>query len=93
MNYDPPITYLPSNSRDLKATNLVKAEFPRDIAFLFSSSIVYAFGVGLFIVSLLLGAVACCKPRIKSRSMFLAAFVFQAFGGKELIHFCILPIH
>lgn len=53
-----------------------------DIAFLFSSSIVFAFGLGMLVISLVVGVVAYCKPRIKKHSMFVVAFVFQVVGGE-----------
>ena len=81
LNFDPP------EAIDLGATSfttgLYNASSVSEIPFLFSSSIVYAFGVGMLVLSLLVGVVAYCKPRIcrNKVSLFLASFVFQLFGG------------
>lgn len=81
--YDPPLQFVPSNiNRQPKSTNLFKASVPSDIPFLVAAGIIYGVGIGLFMVSLLVGALACCKPRIRECSVFLAAFVLQAMGGE-----------
>lgn len=53
-----------------------------DIVFLFTSSVIYLVGVLLLMISLLVGMVAYCKPRIKKQSVFLVAFVIQLFACK-----------
>ena len=63
-------------------TGLEDAEL-NDIAFIFSSSIIYAVAVWVMIVSLVTGVVAYCKPRVKNQSMFLVAFILQMIGGKD----------
>ena len=80
LQYEPPATH------DGSATNLEKAEL-EDIAFLFSASIVYAFAFLMLVVSLIVGVIAYCKPRVKNNSMFAVAFVFQVVGG-EILFVC-----
>lgn len=53
-----------------------------DIAFLFGSSIVYGVGTVLLIISLAIGVLAYCKPRIKEQSVFLCAFTIQLLACK-----------
>ena len=77
--YDPPASILQGGAN--VSTGLQAAEIS-DIAFLFSSSIVYAFGCGMLLVSLFMGVVAYCKPRIKCCPMFVVAFVFQVISGE-----------
>lgn len=67
-----------------RSTGLNEADL-QDIAFLFSASIVYAFGVGVQIISLVIGVVAYCKPRIKTHSVFALAFVFQVVAGISMV--------
>ena len=78
--YDPPATLVQGGAN---VSTGLQAPDIRDIAFLFSSSIVYAFGCGMLLVSLFMGVVAYCKPRIKSCPMFLVAFVFQVISGEH----------
>lgn len=68
--------FKPSN-----VTNLATID-TEDAAYLLASSISYGFGTGLLIISLVLGILAYCKPRIKENSVFLVAFVIQLFGCK-----------
>ena len=51
-----------------------------DVAFLFASSVVYGIGTVLLLISLLIGAVAYCKPRVKGQSVFLVGFTIQLFA-------------
>lgn len=60
-------------------TNLASIE-PKDIAALFTSSLCYGIGTGLFMITVLVGIVALSKPRIKRQSVFLVAFVIQLFA-------------
>ena len=53
-----------------------------DISFLLTSSVIYFVGVFLLAVSLAVGVVAYCKPRIKKKSVFMVAFVIQLFACK-----------
>lgn len=80
LEYDPPATLVQGGAN---VSTGLQAPDIRDIAFLFSSSIVYAFGCGMLLVSLFMGVVAYCKPRIKSCPMFLVAFVFQVISGEH----------
>ena len=84
----PYLTYNPALSFNLtnreSPTNMRKVESLEDIKFLFSASIVYAFGVLLLLISLIFGILAFCKPRIRSCSIFIVAFVFQVLAGKEV---------
>ena len=78
-------TYLQFNPRASLSdtpTNLLKAEL-KDIAFLFSASIVYAFAFLMLLLSLVLGIVAYFKPKVLGNSMFAVAFVFQVIGGER----------
>lgn len=70
--YLPP--FMPHNETRLGNVEL------NDIAYLFASSVVYGAGTVLLALSLLLGAIAYCKPRIKGQSMFLAGFTIQLFA-------------
>lgn len=65
-------------------TNLLEAEL-KDIAFLFSASIVYAFAFLMLLLSLVLGIVAYFKPKVLGNSMFAVAFVFQVVGGERSV--------
>lgn len=85
----PYLSYNPPSELEQGGTNVstgLQAAVLQDIAFLFSSSIVYAFGCGMLAVSFFVGVVAYFKPRIKNNSMFLVAFVFQAIAGEQWAH-------
>ena len=88
MGYNPPANFTSENGQVHIVTKLSKPESIRDYIFLFSGSMVYAFGCLLLLISLLIGVVAYCKPRFGSCSLFLLAFVLQAVAGKLLIHAC-----
>lgn len=79
LTYDPPPGINTSNL--VTTTNMRPTESVRDFMFLFSGSIVYAFGCFLLALSLMVGVIAYCKPRIGSCSGFLFAFVLQALAG------------
>ena len=68
--------FSPSNRTNLASIDL------RDIAYLFTSSICYGVGTCLIMLSLIVGIVAYCKPRIKEKSVYLVAFVMQLFACK-----------
>lgn len=70
--------FVPSNK-----SNLAKIDI-EDIAFLFTGSLCYAFGIGLLMLSLIAGIIAYCKPRIKDKSIYLVAFVIQLFASKSI---------
>ena len=83
------LQYRPQASLEGTSTNLLDAEL-KDIAFLFSASILYAFGFLMLLVSLVMGVVAYLKPKVLGTSMFAVAFVFQVIGGE--IHFLSGPV-
>lgn len=85
MDFDPPehINSSTSNSVIL-ASGMQGLSSLRDIVFLFSASIVYAFGCFLLLASLIVGAIAYCKPKLGHCSLFAFAFVLQSVAG-ELI--------
>ncbi len=66
-------------------TNMRPLESIEEIKFLFSASIVYAGGVLLLFVSLIIGILAFCKPRVRGCSVFIFAFLFQVFAGISII--------
>lgn len=68
--------FVPSNR-----SNLAKIDIT-DIVFLFTGSLSYGLGTGLLMISLIIGVVAYCKPRIKEQSVYLVAFVIQLFACK-----------
>lgn len=76
------LQYRPQATLDGTSTNLQDAEL-EDIAFLFSASIVYAFGFLMLLVSLVMGIIAYLKPKVLGTSMFAVAFVFQVIGGER----------
>ncbi len=83
MDFDPPQHINASNSV-LVASGMQGLNSLQDIVFLFSASIVYAFGCFLLLISLLVGSIAFCKPKLGSCSLFAFAFVLQSVAG-ELI--------
>ncbi len=82
LTYDPPVTINRTNGGVVTPTNLRPIDQFEEIVFLFSSSIVYAFGVLMLLLSLLVGALALWRPRVGSCSLFLFAFVMQVTAGK-----------
>lgn len=85
MTYDPPATINTTNGEVVTPTNLRPIDSVNDFVFLFSSSIVYAFGCLLLALSLFFGVVGYCKPRIGSCSLYLFCFVLQAIAGRLAI--------
>ena len=77
------LQYNPRATHDGTPTNLQKANL-RDIAFLFSASILYAFAFLMLLLSLVLGVVAYFKPKVLGTSMFAVAFVFQVVAGETV---------
>jgi hypothetical protein len=63
-------------------SNMRPYEALTDLDFLFSASIVYAFGCLLLLVSLIVGSIAFCKPKCGSCSLFLFSFCLQALAGE-----------
>lgn len=82
LDFDPP-EHINSSSSDsvVVASGMQKLSSLREIVFLFSASIVYAFGCLLLLLSLLVGAVAYCKPKFGHCSLFAFAFVLQSVAG------------
>lgn len=70
--------FKPSNLSSIAVVDTV------DVVYLLTSSICYGFGTGLLLISLFVGVLAYCKPRIKDNSVFLVAFVIQLFGCKSV---------
>ncbi len=66
--------FKPSNLTNLAPIDTV------DVVYLLTSSICYGLGTCLLMISLIVGVVAYCKPRIKDHSVYLVAFVIQLFG-------------
>lgn len=82
MNYAPQTEYNSTNGVVIES-NMRPYQALTDLDFLFSSSIVYAFGCFLLLCSLLVGAVAFCKPKCGSCSLFLFSFSLQALAGEQ----------
>lgn len=78
------LQYNPQASLGGTPTNLLRAEL-KDIAFLFSASIIYAFAFLMLLLSLVLGITAYFKPKLLGNSMFAVAFVFQVIGGEKIV--------
>ncbi len=81
------LTYFPSlnftNDGRTTPTNMRSVSSLEEIKFLFSASIIYAGGVLLLVISLLIGILAFCKPRVRGCSIFIFAFLFQVFAGEN----------
>ncbi len=77
-----PATNFTNNGRTTP-TNMKKVESVEEIKFLFSASIIYAIGIILLFISLMIGILAFCKPRIRGWSLFIFSFLFQVFAGKK----------
>lgn len=92
MNYEPQAEYNSTNGV-LIDSNMRPYQSLTQLSFLFSSSIVYAFGCFLLLSSLLVGAIAFCKPKCGSCSLFLFSFSLQALAGLALIvSLALLPV-
>ena len=75
------LQYSPQSTLDGVSTNLLATDL-EDIAYLFSSSILYAFAFLMLLLSLVTGVIAYLKPKVKGTSMFAIAFVLQVVGSK-----------
>lgn len=80
MNYEPQMEYNSTNGVVIES-NMRPYTALTDLDFLFSASIVYAFGCFLLLCSLLVGSIAFCKPKCGSCSLFLFSFSLQALAG------------
>ena len=81
LSFNPPSNFTTSDGVS-RPSSVAGAQSAMDFVWLFAASIIYAFGVLLLLVSLIVGAVALCKPRIGNCSLFLTAFVFQIVAGE-----------
>lgn len=83
MSYSPAAEY--NTTQGIIESNMRPFQQLTDLPFLFSASIVYAFGCALLLASLVTGIIAFCKPKCGSCSLFLFAFSLQALAGLALI--------
>ena len=81
MDYNPMNEYNSTNGVVIES-NMRPYQDLTELQFLFSASIVYAFGCFLLLCSLLTGAIAFCKPKCGSCSLFLFSFSLQALAGE-----------
>ena len=80
LSYDPPSMFTASD-RLARPSSVFGPNSVTDFVWLFVASIIYAVGVFLLMVSLVVGAIAFFKPRVRNCSLFLTAFVFQIIAG------------
>ena len=90
LTYDPPVTINSTKGEVVTPTNLRPINSANDFVFLFSGSIVYGLGCFLLGLSLVIGVIGYCKPRIGSCSLFLFAFILQAVAGMHITQIYIL---
>lgn len=88
MDYRPGRVYNSTNGVVIES-NMVPFMALTDLDFLFSASIVYAFGCLLLLISLMVGSIAFCKPKLGPCSLFLFAFALQALAGEVMQPYCI----
>lgn len=87
LSYNPPSNFTTSDGL-VRPSGVFGPQSVMDFAWLFAASLIYAVGVILLLVSLIIGGVAFFKPRVKSCSFFLMAFVFQIIAGeKETVYY------
>lgn len=82
LSYDPPSMFNASDGNSIPSS-VFGPKSVMDFAWLFAASIIYAMGVLLLLVSLVVGVIAFFKPRVGSCSLFLTAFVFQIIAGER----------
>lgn len=80
LSYDPPSMFTLSD-KQARPSSVFGPNSVMDFVWLFIASIIYAVGVFLLMVSLVVGAIAFVKPRVRNCSLFLTAFVFQIIAG------------
>ena len=80
LSYDPPSNFSTSDGVT-RVSSVFGPQSAMDLVWLFAASIIYAVGIFLLLLSLVIGAVAFFKPRLGSCSLFLTAFVFQIIAG------------
>lgn len=91
MDYNPMDTYNTTQG-DIESKMMPYTTLT-DLDFLFSASIVYAFGCFLLLCSLFTGIVAFCRPKCGACSVFLFSFSLQALAGLALIvSLALLPV-
>ena len=79
LTYSPALNF--TNGDRTTLTNMRRASSIEEFQFLFAAGIIFAFGVGTLMLSLIIGIFAFCKPRVRGCSMFVIAFVFQITAG------------
>lgn len=84
LSYNPPSNFSTSDGLT-RQSSVFRAQSVMDFVWLFAASIIYAFGVFLLLLSLIIGVIAFCKPRFGKCSLFLTAFVFQLLAGKNSV--------
>lgn len=83
LSFNPPSTFNVSDELT-RPSNVYGPNSIMDFVWLFAASIIYAVGVFLLLVSLVVGAIAFFQPRVRNCSFFLTAFVFQIIAGERL---------
>ena len=83
LSFDPPSTFTASDGLT-RPSSVYGPNSVMDFVWLFVASIIYAVGILLLLVSLVLGAIAFFMPRVRNCSLFLTAFVFQIIAGERL---------
>lgn len=84
LSYNPPANFTTADGKSTTASNVYGTQSAMDFVWLFAASIIYAFGVLMLLLSLVIGALALCKPRCGGCSVFLTAFALQIIAGEEL---------
>ena len=79
--YNPPSNFTTSDGVT-RQSSVFRSKSTMDFVWLFAASIIYAVGVFFLLISLVIGATAFFKPRIRNCSLFLTAFVFQIIAGE-----------
>ena len=82
LSYNPPSNFTTSDGL-VRPSGVFGPRSVMDFVWLFAASIIYAVGVVLLLVSLIVGAIAFFKPRVRNCSLFLTAFVFQIIAGEK----------
>lgn len=83
LSYDPPPTFTTADGLS-RSSRVFGPQSVMDFVWLFVASIIYAVGVFLLMVSLVIGAIAFFKPRVRNCSLFMTAFVFQIVAGERM---------
>ena len=86
LSYNPPSNFTTTDGLS-RVSSVHGAKSAMDFVWLFAASIIYAGGILLLLISLVIGSVAFCKPRLGKCSLFMTAFVFQILAGEEKIFF------